>query len=63
MKKIFFASEQYVSQQIGEKKTSQRNKNLKFKSSQFSRKITPTDSWCCESFTEDHNTTPSTYLP
>jgi len=64
MKDFFFARKQHVCQAIGEKKTQQKSKDLKFKSkSIFTENNANRQSWCRESFTKDQNTTPSTYLP
>jgi len=61
---FFFSREQHVCQQIGEKKNNKRNKNLKLKlKSSFTENNANRQSWRSESFTKDHNTTPSTYLP
>jgi len=46
------------------RKLNKRNKNLKFKSKSIFRENNASrQSWCRESFTKDHDTTWSTYLP
>jgi len=61
---LFSAREQHVSQQTGDKKIHQNEQNPKFKSkSIFTENTANGQSWCRESFAEDHNTTRSTYLP
>jgi len=60
MKHFFSAGEQHVCQQIG-KKLNKTNKDLKFKSkSIFTENNANRQSWCRESFMENHNTTRST---